>query len=344
MNIILFLRKGFLFALLLAIGITLAPTQSPAANEPQVSQEKLYSTENIADTWRETFGYISAAWNYEVASIDGLPITIGKIITGFLLFFIGLFLSRRISSVFASRVLNRFELAEGVIAAFESLVFYVLVIFFALFALRLVNVPLTVFTVIGGAVAIGVGFGSQNIVNNFISGIILLIERPVRVGDLIEVDSLIGTINRIGLRSILIRTGDNIDIIVPNSSFLEKNVVNWTLGDDRVRLYVKVGVVYGSPLDKVKELLLQVVTENQSVLKSPEPHVWFKDFGDDSLVFEIHFWCVVKKMSHKNAIESDIRFEIDKYFRENNIVIAFPQRDVHLDSIKPVEVRIINEK
>ncbi|MFG0315709.1 MAG: mechanosensitive ion channel family protein, partial [Planctomycetota bacterium JB042] len=198
----------------------------------------------------------------------------------------------------------------------------------------------TAFTILGGAFAIGIGFGSQNLMNNFISGLILLVERPIRVGDLIQVGDLLGIVERIGARSTLVRKPSNVDIIVPNSTFLESNVINWTLSDDTYRTWVSVGVVYGSPLREVSKLLRKAVDEHGLVLKSPEPTLLFTDFGDDALQFEIHFWIRMRREMDRRRVESDVRFRIDGLFREAGIVIAFPQRDVHLDTARPLQVRV----
>ena len=131
---------------------------------------------------------------------------------------------------------------------------------------------------------------------------------------------------------------------MPNSSFLEKNITNWTLSDQRIRAHVTVGVVYGSPVREVERLLLQAAAENPNVLKEPEPFVLFTDFGDNALIFEVHLWISIRRIIERRLIESDVRFRIDDLFREASIVIAFPQRDVHLDTQRPLELRIIDTK
>ncbi|MBI2479359.1 MAG: mechanosensitive ion channel, partial [Planctomycetia bacterium] len=226
-------------------------------------------------------------------------------------------------------------------AAMQSLSFYVLLICFTLTALKFVNVPLTMFTFLGGAIAIGVGFGSQNIVNNFISGLILLAERPIKVGDLIQIDDLYGNVEQIGARSTIIRTGNNLDIIVPNSTFLENNVVNLTRGDDKLRTNVKVGIAYGSPTREATKLMKHAAVEHGRILNSPEPFVWFTEFGDNSLNFEVHFWVKVRSISDRTRIESDIRYRIDQLFRDAGVTIAFPQRDIHIDATTPIPVRML---
>lgn len=285
-----------------------------------------------------------AVWRYELAVVDDRPITVSKIVIGILLLVVGVSAARVFSRFMGRRLLPRVGLDEGAAAAIQSLAFYVLVLTLGLVSLRIVNVPLTAFTIVGGALAIGVGFGSQNLLNNFISGLILLVERPIRVGDLIEIDKLLGTIQHIGPRSTHVRSAENIDIIVPNSTFLERNVINWTLSDDRYRAHVVIGLAYGSPTREAAKLIRRVVDEHGKILKTPKPIVLFTEFGDSALNFEVHFWIRMRRMMDRRLIESDIRYRIDALFREAGIVIAFPQRDVHLDAAKPLEVRLLPDQ
>lgn len=295
----------------------------------------------IGDRLVAVWGAVMSVWRFELASVDDRPITVGKILAGLVLLVIGVWLSRVISGLIGRRLLRRFGLNESAASALQTVVFYVLVLSFAVFALHLVSVPLGVFTVLGGALAIGIGFGSQNVMNNFISGLIILAERPIKIHDLVQIGDLYGTIQRIGARSTQVRTSSNIDIIVPNSSFLEQNVINWTLADNRVRTKVVVGVNYGSPTDLVSKLMYRAASEHGKVLKSPEPVVLFTDFGDNALVFEVHFWIHMRSQFERLTIESDLRFRIDGMCREAGVGIAFPQRDIHLDTVKPLEVRVI---
>ncbi len=296
---------------------------------------------SLSDWMQAGWQDVLAIWRQELGSPGDSPVTVGKVCTGLALLFCGVFISRRATKVFSHRVLPRAGIHDGAAVAVESLAFYALVITTVLMALHLINVPLTVFTFMGGAVAIGVGFGSQSILNNFISGVILLIERPIRVGDMIEVGSLHGTVEHIGMRSTRIRTGTNSEIIVPNSSFLEGNVVNWTLSDSTIRCCVQVGIAYGSPTRDAARWLKRAADEHGLVLKKPESFVWFADFGDSALTFELHFWIGVRTLGDRRRIESDLRFIIDQYFREAGIVVAFPQREVHLDTTMPLEVRML---
>jgi small-conductance mechanosensitive channel len=207
-------------------------------------------------------------------------------------------------------------------------------------ALITVKIPLTIFAFLGGALAIGVGFGAQNLINNFISGIILLFERPIKVGDIIEVEDTRGRVVTIGGRCSRVRRFDGIDILVPNSSFLEKNVVNWTLTDEVVRLSVSVGVAYGSPTQQVSDLMAGAAEAHEKILKQPQPVVLFEDFGDNALLFTIYFWSEVSPWMDFRIVASELRHEIDKLFAKAGITIAFPQRDVHLDSPTPIQVQI----
>ena len=295
----------------------------------------------IAETAATVWGWALAVVDYPLLTVDDRPITIRKIVIGFVLLILGIFLARRLANVFGRRLLRRFGVHENAAAAMQAVAYYLLLLFVTLAALRFANVPLTTFTILGGAIALGIGFGSQNIVNNFISGLILFAERPIRVGDLIQVEGLYAKVEKIGARSTRVKTGANLEILVPNSKFLENNVVNWTLSDTMVRSEVKVGVVYGSPTRKVKDLLIEAAGSHGKVLPDPVPFVWFTDFGDNSLGFQVNFWIEMTSLSLRLKIESDIRFKIDELFRAAGITIAFPQRDVHLDTARPLEIRVL---
>jgi small-conductance mechanosensitive channel len=281
-------------------------------------------------------------WNLTIITVDNNAITIGTLCVGVALLVIGIFLSQRISKKIAFRVLTKLAVDVSVRHTLESLTFYILVVFFTLFALKMANVPLTIFTVIGGALAIGVGFGSQNLVSNFISGIILMLERPIKVGDFIEVDTVFGQVEHIGMRSTSILSYGNKEYIIPNSSFLEKNVLNWTYSDRNVQTSIKVGVAYGSPTRDVEKYLLEAINSEPGVLPDKLPSVFFTEFGDNCLIFELMFWIQLENLMDRRTLESNIRYRIDDLFRQNNIVISFPQRDVHLYPQGPIRVQMLN--
>lgn len=296
--------------------------------------------------WREwlsaAWGGVVGVWGYEIWSSDTESVTVSKAIWGIILLVAGIVASRYASRAIGVRLLPKFGIQAGIAAALESMSFYTMVLMATLLALRLVNVPLTIFTFVGGAVAIGIGFGSQNLVNNFISGLILFAERPIRVGDMIEIENLSGTVEHIGARSTRIRTGTNFEIIVPNSTLLQQNVVNWTLSDKQLRCCIPVGVAYGSPTREVARWLRKAAEEHGLVLQRPEPFVWFVGFGDNALEFELHYWIQIRQLSEKRRIESDVRFIIDQYFRDAGLVIAFPQRELHISNVQPLRVQIMD--
>jgi len=295
--------------------------------------------EVVSDVLRE----FAAVWSYQLTAIDGRPLTVGKLVIALLVVAVGAPVAKAVMRRVSRKLLARVGIQPGAAEAFATMGFYVVLGCLVVFALWVAEIPLTVFTLAGGALAIGIGFGSQNILNNFISGLILLAERPIKVGDLVDVDGTFGQVESIGARSTAIKTFDNFHIIVPNSTFLESNVVNWTHTDNLVRISLAVGVAYGSPVRKVEEILLDVVREHDKTVMPPEPVVLFNDFGDSSLVFQAQFWIEMNRPMEQRRVLSDLRFQIDERFREEAIVIAFPQRDVHLDSAGPLRVEVIGK-
>jgi len=295
---------------------------------------------SFGERWSDFVRVVRELWTYEIMVIDDDAITVGSALLALVLLVAGFTLSRRASRALGRLAAERFSVEAGAAAALETFGFYVLLIAFTLFALRTVNFPLTVFTLAGGALAIGIGFGSQNVMNNFISGLILMLERPIRARDLVEIDGTYGTIESIGARSTIIRASDSTQLIVPNSFFLENRIVNWTLSDDVVRSRIVVGVAYGSPTRRVETLIREALNRHPKILSKPEPVILFSEFGDNSLNFEAFFWMRARSPMAVRRVESDVRFSIDDVFREADVVIAFPQRDVHLDSARPIEVRL----
>jgi len=254
---------------------------------------------------------------------------------GQLVYVVGLLLLGSIAVVWSARLirsrLQRRDVSPDVVQMVSRAYLIFAFAILAISTLDQLRVPLTAFAFVSGAIAIGVGFGAQNIINNFISGWILMWERPIRIGDFLEVGEMKGNVEAINTRSTRIRRVDGVHILVPNSQLLENTVTNWTLVDDMLRTTVRVGVAYGSPVQRVTELIQQAVDEQSSILKKPPREVIFDDFGDNSLNFEVYFWVHSAADRGLRRIRSDVRYRIDELFRENKIVIAFPQRDVHLD-------------
>jgi potassium-dependent mechanosensitive channel len=300
--------------------------------------------ESLKEKLTELLGHIEAIWNFQILTIDNQPVTIRKLIIAFIILIIGILIARYVLRIIGRRLFSYAHLKESTASGIQKIFLYLAYLLVLLFALRTVNIPLEAFAFLGGAIAIGVGFGAQNLINNFISGFIIMGERPIKIGNIVEVEGVLGQIEEIGARCTRIRTGENIHILVPNSSFLEKNITNWTLSDQQIRAHVTVGVRYGSPVREVERLLLEAVKGEAKVLKSPEPFIIFEDFGDNALIFQVHFWISIKRIIDRRLLESNIRFRIDELFREAGIVIAFPQRDIHLDSQTPIEFRVVEKK
>lgn len=279
-------------------------------------------------------------WDYPLLSMaDGKGLTVGLLIIAILVFVGGLLISAWLTRIMAKR-LAKAKMAPDNVAMLKKLAFITLAVVTALIALGIMNVPITHLTFISGAVAVGVGFGAQNIVNNFISGWILMSERPVRIDDFIEIEGSRGVVEAIGNRSTRIRRIDGVHIMVPNALLMERTLVNWTLVDRNIRTSVVVGVAYGSPVRTVEALIEQAIAENRDILSEPPPLVVFDDFGDSALIFEMLFWCrITGGEKELRIVRSDLRYRIDELFRENDITIAFPQRDLHLKTIEPVTVR-----
>ncbi len=272
----------------------------------------------------------------------GQAVTIGQVLSVIVLIVVGYYGSRLLVFIIGRRM-GKAEMRPDIIHVVKRIVFIVFLVVVGLTALSLLGIPLTAFAFATGAIAIGVGFGAQNIINNFISGWILMAERPIRIDDFIEIDDTQGVVEAVGTRSTRIRRTDGVHLLVPNSQLLERTVVNWTLIDREIRTTVRVGVEYGSPVRLVADLIMQAVTEHALIKKKPKPSVVFEDFGDNALIFDAYFWSDVGGEKFLRDIRSDIRFRLSELFAENDIVVAFPQRDVHLDTSAPLELRMLAE-
>ena len=296
--------------------------------------------------WRKPLEAVRDAgarvWGQELTSVDDHPITVGKLVVAFGVLLLGWAAAKLLARVLGRIVRHRSGAAEGAVRAIESLAFYGFLALFFLIALRTVNIPLTAFALAGGALAVGVGFGSQAVLNNFISGLILLTERPIQIGDIIELDGTQGVVERIGPRSTRIKTFEGVHLIVPNSAFLERNVLNLTLSDDLVRGQVDVGVAYGSDPRAVEEILGRVLKAHPQVLDDPAPGIELAAFGESALQFKTFFW--VRDVTIRGKVASDVRYQLVEELAKANIELAFPQRDVHLDARTAFPVRILRDE
>ncbi len=258
------------------------------------------------------------------------PITVWAVLMIPTWIILSLWLSRVVIKTISSR-LSKAGKDPNLIHLVERILFVLSLAVIFLTSLSMINIPITAFAFLSGAIAIGFGFGAQNIINNFISGWILIGEKPIRLGDFLEIDGAKGTVEQINTRSTRIRRVDGVHMLIPNSKLLENTVVNWTLRDKLVRGSVSVGVAYGSDVKLVAKLMQEITAKQEQVLPSPAAEVFFQDFGDNALVFESYFWINSKADGGIRKVSSLIRFEIDEVFKQHGIEIAFPQRDVHLD-------------
>lgn len=268
--------------------------------------------------------------NYPTISIVGQTITVGQWLVIPLVLFIGFLLTKWFTNILSKRMLAR-KMDPNQIHLIRRIIYVLAISILLVTILDLINVPIAAFAFLSGAIAIGFGFGAQNIINNFISGWILMWERPIRIGDYLEVDNAKGVVEEINTRSTRIRRVDGVHLLIPNSKLLENTVVNRTLVDHIMRTSVTVGVAYGSPAKQVAALIMRAAREQSIILNNPTPVVTFEDFGDNSLIFEVNFWINAKVDGSLRAIRSDVRFRLDELFAEHNIVVAFPQRDLHID-------------
>ena len=271
--------------------------------------------------------------NYPIFKLGETSITPLNIIYLILLTIILFWLSNKLKRFLIERVLGKTPLDIGAQQAIGTIIRYLILLIGFLIILQTVGINLTTLNVLAGAIGIGVGFGLQNIASNFISGLIILFERPVKVGDRIEVNNVNGRVMGIGARSTRIKTNDNITIIVPNSKFIEENVINWSFENNIVRFRVPMGVAYDSDLVLVKKLLLEIADKNDDVLKEPNPSVLLTKFNDSSIDLELRVWTTAK-LQRKGAFTSDLNFAIWESFRENKIEIPFPQADINIKSGK----------
>ncbi len=301
----------------------------------------------MSDSTRELLKNIwevlKTLWHFELFKSGDSTIYFNQVVVAILVVILGIVVSRILSGILGRRLKRTGKLNQNTTHVLQRLFNLIFIVVIVLIALPIAGIPITIFTVLGGAVAIGVGFGAQNLFNNLISGLILMLEKPIRIGDIVEVGDEAGKVEDIGNRCVRVRRGDGIDVLIPNSQFLETEVVNWTLSDADIRGEVLVGVAYGSDTKMTHDLMLQAAEEHDKIHSNPEPFVLFEEFGDNALAFRLYYWSSVQKPLDIDRINSALRFRIDDLFKEAEICIAFPQRDVHLDTLSPLEVSITNK-
>ena len=266
-------------------------------------------------------------------------VTIGKLARLAVILTVGWLLLRFISRKFESIVVRKAGISQAAAELGAKFAFGIGLALLVIYGLNTARIPFTALAFLGGALAIGVGFGTQTLLKNFISGIILIFERPLKVGDAVEIEGVQGTIRSIGIRASIIKQGNGIDTVIPNSNLLESQVTNWTLSDSQLRHSLTVSVDYGTPTREVARTLLAAAAEHGLVLKDPEPEVRFEDFGDKALLFRLLFWFDTRK-TNRDTLASDLRYMIEKAFAEAGLNIASVQRDIQFNPESSLRIEL----
>ena len=244
--------------------------------------------------------------------------------------------SNRARRILVKRILLRYNVNRGLSESIGMITRYVILIIGLIVILTSAGVNLSSLSILAGALGIGIGFGLQNIANNFISGVIILLENPIKVGDRIQVGEIHGNVSEIKARATVVNTNDNIDIIVPNSEFINSQVINWSLNDRNVRIKLPVGVSYSEKPNRIKQLLLEIAEDMDGVLPDPAPEVWFVNYGESSIDFELVFW-TKSFIETPQVLKSNLYYAIFEKFDKEGVEIPFPQRDIHIrtDQTRP---------
>jgi small-conductance mechanosensitive channel len=263
----------------------------------------------------------------ELIKTENILVTPSRIIFIVVLLLIAWGINLSFKSIFINYVKGHSDTYFASMNVFK-LVKYILWIIAIAIAMQTIGLNLTFVLAGSAALLVGVGIGMQKIFNDMISGLFLLFEHKLQINDVVEVDDIIGRVQDIGIRTSRIVTRDNIEMIIPNSKFINDSVINWSLNDAKIRFFVKIGVAYGSDVDLLKKILTDIAYSHPLILLQPAPFIFFRNFGDSSLDFEIAFWTA--HSLDNEIIKSDLRFEINRKLAENNITIPFPQRDIHI--------------
>lgn len=263
---------------------------------------------------------------FQVGASD---VTVGRLLVSLLILVLTPAAAKMLRAVLDRRVGDRFE--AGVRYSLSRLAQYVVWVGGLLLAVQTLRVDLTGVALVAGALSVGIGFGLQNLVSNFVSGVVLLFERHVKVGDRITVEGIEGNVREVSFRATTIVTNDNIEMIIPNADLISGKVINWSHAETKVRIRVPVGVAYGSDVALVTRLLLEVARGDAAVLTEPEPLVYFTAFGDSALLFELLVW--MEDPTGHFRLRSRLNYAIDAAFRRHDVTIPFPQRDVHVKSL-----------
>lgn len=287
-------------------------------------------TDFLRGVW-ETIAGMSDLFTKTLFTLGKSEFSLATMLYILLAFFLLFYLSKKLKKLLIKSLLTKSNVDAGLQESMASITRMVIILIGSMVIIQSAGIDLSALSLLAGALGVGIGFGLQNITNNMISGIIILFENPIKIGDRIEVGSITGDVVNISVRATTIITNDNISVIVPNSEFISNTVTNWSHNDRNIRFHYPVGVGYNEDPEKVKEILLQVAEENEHVLSKPEPKVIFDEFGDSSLNFDLAVW-TTSHTDRPQILKSELYYAIFKKFKENNIEIPFPQRDVHIKS------------
>ncbi len=280
--------------------------------DPRVLQQQVRSS------WQDF-------WYFEIAKADGEPVTLGIVIIAVVCFVLGVIIAKWLSSRITKLIFQKFNIHPNTLHVWSTITFYLMSIFVTILALKIAHVPLTIFTLLGGAIALGVGFGSKNIVNNFMSGVFFMFEAPAKVGDFVEVQGIFGRVVYTGIRASQLEVGMNKVVIIPNSAFLENPILNWGRAGTPLNLKVEIGVAYESDLKLVEKLMKEAAHSTGLIVESMPLAFSIKSFDASSILVELSFPTRLNVPSDREGVPALLRSKIFELFTKENIVIPYPQ-------------------
>ncbi len=296
---------------------------------------------------REILSPVANTLQYTIFTVGKTEISLSLLLYLIIAIFLLFYLSAKIRNILQNKILVKYNVELGVRQAISTIVRYIIVFIGLVVIVQSTGIDLSFLALLAGALGVGIGFGLQSVTNNFVSGIVILLERPVKVGDRIEItnpagESVYGDVINISGRATTVLSNDNIAIIVPNSDIITSTVINWSYNDHKVRFNIPIGVHYKEDPEIIRSLLLEVAADNEGVLKNPAPDVLFDEFADSSLNFLLRVW-TNRYIQKPGVLKSQLYYAIHKKFKENNIEIPYPQRDLHLRSGFSAQEKITDE-
>ncbi len=301
----------------------------------------------------QAVGLMKQVWNFELFAVEdstvvegktvttSYGVTVGKSIGVLLLYAFAYWLFAMLTRLLGRLMVRRFKVNPQVASVMRRWLMIAVSVVLIILILNLARIPLTAFAFMGGALAIGIGFGTQTIIKNVISGIIILFERKIRVGDIIAIGGTTGHVTAVNLRASTVRSFDGVEALVPNSTFLENQVVNWTYSNSRIRREIKIGIAYGSPVRQAADVIVGCALEHGQVLKEPPPEVYLEDFADNAILMVLIFWVELSPTLSGRRVNSDLRFMMEKRLAAAGIAIPFPQRDIRVSVAEALPVRMV---